>query len=369
MKQIISLCLLTLLALPLAAQPRGEKPKRHNPLREKRSEFFRTDEARRIGDQVLMWQRVTGGWPKNVDMASPMTEAQRQQVVADKQRRDDSTTDNNATTMQMSFLARLFQATGDERYAEGFHRGLAYLLSGQYDNGGWPQFWPGPSGYQVHITFNDDAMVNTMRMLRAVYEEQKPYQGALCDKKLENKAKKAFKRGIDCILKTQIVVNGRPTVWCQQHDRETFLPAKARAYELPSYCTQESAALVELLMSLPKPNKRVKQAIHGAMAWLDSHKLTGYRYERIHVGDHKFRASLTPDPQAKGPIWARFYDLDEERPFVCDRDGVPKRSLDEIGEERRNGYAWYNTRPAELYPLYEKWADKYDPEHKLTLHL
>ncbi len=27
-------------------------------------EFFMTEEARRIGDQVILYQRVTGGWPK-----------------------------------------------------------------------------------------------------------------------------------------------------------------------------------------------------------------------------------------------------------------------------------------------------------------
>jgi len=369
MKKLISLLVLLLGITAATAQPPRQKPKKNGQLREKRSEFFRTDEARRIGDQVLLWQRVTGGWPKNVDMTSPMTAEQRQKVLADKQKKDDSTTDNNATTMQMIYLARLYQATGDERYADGFHRGVEYLLSGQYRNGGWPQFWPNPEGYQVHITFNDDAMANTLLLLREIYEERPPYSGTLCDKKLENKAKKAFEKGIKCILKTQIVKDGKLTVWCQQHDRNSYLPAKARAYELPSYCTQESALLTRILMSLPNPDKRVKKAVHGAMAWFDKHKITGFRYERIHLGDHKFSATFRQDPTATKPIWARFYGLDDDLPFVCDRDGVPKRSLEEIGEERRNGYSWYNGRPADLYPLYDKWASKYDPENKLDLHL
>ena len=32
-------------------------------LKEKNPEFFKTEEARRIGDQLLIWQRNTGGWP------------------------------------------------------------------------------------------------------------------------------------------------------------------------------------------------------------------------------------------------------------------------------------------------------------------
>jgi PelA/Pel-15E family pectate lyase len=131
----------------------------------------------RVAEQMLLYQCVTGGWPKNIDMTRPLTEAERARVVLDKQRRDDSTIDNGATTSQMNFLARLFQQTRDARYRDAFRQGVEYLLSGQYDNGGWPQFWPQPRGYQRHITFNDDAMVNTLRLLRDIYLQRPPLPG------------------------------------------------------------------------------------------------------------------------------------------------------------------------------------------------
>ena len=137
-------------------------------MRETSPTFFQSKEASRIGDQILLYQRVTGGWPKNIDMAKPLSDEERTQVMGDKQKRDDSTTDNGATNMQLTYLARLYQATGQQRYRDAFRSGIDYLLCGQYDNGGWPQFWPNPQGYQVHITYNDDAMVNTMNMLREV---------------------------------------------------------------------------------------------------------------------------------------------------------------------------------------------------------
>lgn len=120
-------------------------------------------------------------------MAKPMTHEERLQVLNDKSRRDDSTTDNDATNMQMTYLARLYQATKSKKYREAFCQGVEYLLSGQYDNGGWPQFWPGMRGYQVHITFNDDAMVNTMEMLRDIYLQKAPFDGKLTDKALRQK--------------------------------------------------------------------------------------------------------------------------------------------------------------------------------------
>lgn len=331
-------------------------------LRETDSAFFATEQARRIGEQVLAYQRCTGGWPKNIDMAAPLSDAELQAVLSEKSRRDDSTTDNDATNMQLVYLARLYRATGDARFRDAFVRGVEYLLSGQYANGGWPQFWPEMRDYQIHITYNDDAMVNTLTLLRDIAAGCEPYDCDLVDKSLRKRIVRAFDRGIDCILRTQIIVDGEPTVWCQQHDRETFAPAGARSYELPSFCSQESAAIVRLLMELPHPDARVKRAVHGAMRWFDTYKITGLKIVRN--GDTRLVAA-----SGTQPIWARFYDLEHCVPYVCDRDGVPRRRLDEIGSERRNGYSWYNDRPAQLYPLYEAWADRFDPKHKAGLDL
>ena len=341
---------------------------RDRGLRATRAEFFTTDEARRIGDQVLLYQRVTGGWPKNINMARPLSDAEKAKVQADKERRDDSTTDNGATNMQITYLSRLYQATHDVRYRDAVRRGIGYLLSGQYENGGWPQFWPDPQGYQVHITYNDDAMVNTLEMLRDVAEERPPYQG-ITDKAQKKRMLQAFRRGIDCIVATQIVTNGEKTVWCQQHDRETYLPAPARAFELPSYCSAESASIVRLLMSLTDPDRRVKEAVHAAMRWFDKYKLTGLRLERTgEWGSPDRDTRLVADPHGK-PLWARYYDLERCEPFVCDRDGVPRRRLEQIGHERRNGYSWYSDRARDLFARYDKWADRYDPQHKVAISL
>ena len=342
---------------------------RQNPMRTTDPQFFKTHEARRIGDQLLLYQRITGGWPKNIDMARELNEEERAKVMNDKNRKDDSTIDNNATTMQMKFLARLYQATKEKRYREGFNKAVEYLLSGQYENGGWPQFWPDMHGYQVHITFNDDAMVNTMLLLRDIAQQKSPYEGKLTDKNMRKRAMTAFNKGVECILATQIHVDGQPTVWCQQHDRETYQPAKARAYELPSFCTQESAYIVKLLLDLPNPDDRIKQAIHGAMKWFDKYKLTGLRIIRVgEWGSPDRDTRLIEDANAE-PIWGRYYDLKYCEPYVCDRDGLPRRHLSDIGPERRNGYSWYGNRPAELYKLYDSWADKYDPQQKVTISL
>ena len=339
-------------------------------MRETRAEFFQTEEAARIGDQMILYQRETGAWPKNTDMVRRLTDRERNEVIAAKKRTDDSTIDNGATSSQMIFLARLYQATGEERFREAFQRGLEYLLSGQYENGGWPQIWPNTVGYHAHITFNDDAIANILFIFDNIRNERTPYEGTLIDKATRKRVAEAFDKGIECILKCQIVVDGKPTVWCQQHDKESYAPAPARAFEHISYCSMESASLVHLLMTLPNPSKKVKAAVHGAMQWFDTYKLTGLRLVRTGWRPGEKRdAKLIPDADAKTPLWGRFYDLDYCEPYVCDRDGIKRRRLEQIGLERRTGYSWYGSRPADLYPLYEEWAERYDPKHKVAIDL
>ena len=119
----------------------------------------------------------------------------------------------------------------------------------------------------------------------------------------------------------------------------------------------------------PDPDQRVKEAVHGAMAWFEANKLMGHRLER--TGRPKSPESdtrLVADPAA-GPLWGRFYDLENCEIYVCDRDGIPRKSLEEIGHERRNGYSWYNDNPLSLYPIYDKWADRYDPDGKVRIDM
>ena len=355
--------------LSIAITATGVSAKKKNAeLRCTDMNFFATEEARRIGDQVLLYQRVTGGWPKNIDMARELDETSRARIEAEKGRRDDSTTDNDATIIQLGYLARLYKATGEEKYRDAFHKGIDFLLAGQYDNGGWPQFWPENRGYQIHITYNDNAMIGTMTVIRDLMYGMEPYDApGLMPEGYRRKLMESFYRGVECILATQIVTDGKLTVWCQQHDRDTYAPAPARAYELPSYGSNESAGILRLLMQIPDPDVRIKRSVHAAMRWLDDHKIRGYRYERVNDRG-QFEAKIIADADAPA-MWARFYDLVYGEPYVCDRDGIPRRHLHQIGYERRNGYGWYSNSVAMLYDMYDEWADRYDPEHKEKIDL
>jgi hypothetical protein len=72
----------------------------------KADEWYGSAEALRIADNVVLYQRDSGGWPKNIDMGKPFDEAERSVLLAQK-KETDSTIDNGATYTQLSFLARV----------------------------------------------------------------------------------------------------------------------------------------------------------------------------------------------------------------------------------------------------------------------
>ena len=321
--------------------------------------WYGTDDARRIADTIVRYQTAIGGWPKNVKWNKDIDRREMAQV---RRTGIGATIDNGATTMEMHFLARVYSQTHAESYREAFIKGIDYLLKAQYENGGWPQFYPvrpqRGGHYSGHITYNDGAMLNTMCILADVYNGNNPHISSLnIADSIRSRAKEAFDRGVDCILKTQIRVNGTPTVWCAQHDSVTLKPAGARAYELPSFSGAESVGLVWLLMSLPEPSQEVITAVKGAVKWLDDHRIDNHKFVRR--GWKTGITDATLIPMEGSTEWARFYDLETGKPFFCDRDGIKRNSLEEVGSERRNGYGWYTEAPAGVIKAYPDWCRKH----------
>ncbi|WP_047550593.1 pectate lyase [Psychroserpens sp. Hel_I_66] len=332
-------------------------------IHKKEAAWFVTSEAKQIATNVLLYQRNIGGWPKNVQMHLPLSEELKEGLLEKKKTNDGATTDNGATIQELLFLSKIYAQTKDETYKNAFLKGLDYILEAQYDNGGWPQFYPLKKGYYTHITYNDDSMVNIMNFLKNLKDNTSYYSIVPSKSQLE-KINEAFKKGVDCILKTQYKQNGVLTAWCAQHDAITLEPAKARAYELPSLSGAESANIVLLLMSIENPSKNIITAINSAVDWFEKTKITGLREDRIYNEKGKTISKKMVSDENAPAIWARFMELEDNTPFFSDRDGIKKATLAEIGEERRNGYAWYKSDPQKVLDRYPAWKKKYNPSDK-----
>lgn len=324
--------------------------------------WFATEEAKTVAANLLSYQSDFGGWPKNLDLTAKPFTGRRDELVGELR----PIFDNSATTDEIRYLARMHKATGDARYLRAVENGLDYILIAQYPTGGWPQFYPPDSEYHRHITFNDNSMV---RILLLLQEMGKPGVFDALDADRRAAAQIAFQRGIECILKCQIKVNGRLTAWCAQHDELDYSPRPARKFELVSLSGAESVAIVKLLMSLPRPAPEIVESIEAAVAWLQTARIEGWRIEELTTDDnqgHNF--SATPDPAAK-PFWARFYDITTNQPLWSNRDGVRKLGMSEIGWAR-HGYAWTGDWAQSLlnkdYPAWKKRLAKEGPGPSLT---
>jgi len=304
----------------------------------KPDDWFRSDEGKQITANILSYQSDQGSWPKNIDTTAAPYTGDRTKL--------SGTFDNGATTDELRFLAHAYRATNDAKDREAFLKGYDHILKAQYPTGGWPQFYPPDRQYHRYITFNDDAMVRLMQFLRESYSSDL-YAFIGDDRRVA--ARQSFDRGIECILKCQIKVNGKLTVWCAQHDEKDYSPRPGRAYELVSLSGSESVGIVRLLMSLEHPSPQVIAAVDGAVAWFESAKLTGIRQEQVKDPNSPkgFNKVVVKDPTAP-PMWARFYEIGTNQPIFCDRDGVAKHILADIGYERRNGYSWLGYGPRDL---------------------
>ncbi len=303
--------------------------------------WFSSGEGRKTMECILSWQSEHGDWPKNTDTTRKKFSGSRAKLKG--------TFDNGATTGELRFLARAFRVTGDARCEKAVLTGFDHILEAQYQTGGWPQYYPLSKHYHRHITFNDGSMIRLMEFLRDTTTSE---NYAFLDKDRRASAMKARDRGIDCILKCQIVIDGTPTVWCAQHDEVTLAPAGGRSYELASLSGAESAGVLRFLMSLDKPTPEIIRAVKGGVAWFGSAKIEGIRIKKIH-GDRK----VVKDASAP-PLWARFYEIKSNRPIFCNRDGVIRYDLAEIGKERRIGYSWYGNWGDSVAKAHAKWPKR-----------
>ena len=333
---------------------------------ERDTAWYASAEARHIADVIVSFQTPAGGWGKNTDMSKELRQPGEKygpdnlskylapgdfDAPLEPEWNYIGTIDNDATTTQLNFLAKVTAAADSKvgaSYRASYLRGIDYLFAAQFPNGGWPQVWPLEGGYHDAITYNDDAVTQVVELMGNTAEGKDEY--AFVPEETRARAKASFERGIRCILASQIVVNGKPTVWSQQVDALTLKPVSARNFEPPAQCAGESAALMLLLMNqLPHPTAAEQRAIRAAAAWFRKTAIYGQSWERGPDG-----RQLVPKPGA-GPIWARYYQTGTDIPVFADRDKTIHDNVSELSKERRNGYSWYSAESQRALDRFAQW--------------
>ncbi len=323
-------------------------------------------EITKIADNILLYQRNNGGWPKNYDMQAVLTAAQVDSLLKTKDM-VHTTFDNSTTYTHVDYLAKVYTVTKIEKYKEGCLKGIRFILDAQYPNGGWPQYFPlEEKNYSSHITFNDGAYLGVMATLGKINDSTPDF--SFVSGKLRKEVNKAYDKGLECILQCQIVSNGRLTAWCQQHNEKDLSPAWARAYEMPSICNGESVQIVLFLMGFDHPDMRIIESVQSAVKWFNESKIYNTRVKTIPAPPeitpyliNKIDRIVVSDSTAP-PIWTRFYEIGTEKPLFSDRNSKLLYSMAEVSRERRSGYGWYTYAPQTVLDKYPDWQKKWAPQ-------
>lgn len=264
---------------------------------------------------ALMWcQLASGGWNSDFDFNPQLARKYhyRRDIEAgdaDRGTRHASTTlDDQKTQTALLFLLELAHepaCADDKPLHDALKFGLEGLLAAQAPNGGWPQHFSGPADatapvkagafpkewprlwpnldYRCYYTLNDGNILNVVRLLLRAHALEK-----------DERYLKAARKAGDFLL-LACLPQPQPA-WAQQYNRD-MEPVWARKFEPPAVSSSESAGAVRTLLDLwiATGDEKYLKPVKPALAWLQKSKL--------------------PDGQ-----WARFYELETNKPLYCKKD-------------------------------------------------
>jgi PelA/Pel-15E family pectate lyase len=324
--------------------------------------WYGSPQALKLADTVLSYQTPTGAWSKAVKYAdgprAPGTHWTNNPNNGGWHY--CGTLDNHATTEQIKFLAQVYTATKREDAKAGARRGLEWLLTAQFPNGGWPQVYPVEPGYHEAITLNDGAMLHALEVLRSASTGEAPF--GFLDETIRQRASTAFDKALSCLLACQVKLSGKPAVWCAQHDPLTLEPVGARLKEPPSLSGMESAELLKFLMRKGPVTPAMISAIEGGVEWLSAHRLMNLRKVQTAEG----KTDYVNDLASTEVYWARFYDVESGQPiFAGAQDGRRYSTFAEMAQHNNAAYDYFTTKPADVVEKeFQRWKNRVQKEGK-----
>ncbi|MGN0818900.1 MAG: pectate lyase [Christensenellaceae bacterium] len=314
-------------------------------------------------ENAITWQiPQNGGWDKDYALHISRKRLEGESYITNGPHNYGQplgTIDNNATYPHIRLIASAFALTGDVKFKESFKLGLEFLKNAQYPSGAFPQFYPLVNNYYALGTFNDNATYGVMTLLEDIFNGRYPFTD-LVNEQEKREVKAMYEKGIDYIIKCQIVVDGVKTAWCAQHDPYNYQPKKARSFEPVSISGCESINLIKLLLK-QRDNPEATEGALAAIEWFKKAAVKDTAYDNKGVTDSATGNTVYFYPQQGSTLWYRFYEIETMKGIFGDRDGSIHYDVSEISEERRLGYVWasdWATKLLDTYSTYDYYPNR-----------
>ena len=255
----------------------------------------------------------------------PRTSTPRRRPTRATAPRLHGTFDNGATVGEVRFLARAFVATDGAPLSRRLRSRRSTTSSPRSTPAAAGRRRPRPARGMPVTSRSTTTRWSTCWSCSAT--RPAPTTSRSSTARRREAAGRAFDAGIACILKCQIRVDGKLTVWCAQHDEMTLEPARRRSVRAAVAQRLGERRHPDAADEPGRPGPGRRPGGRAGARWFEASKLTGIR-QAVVDGDKK----IVADPKAP-PLWARFYEIGTNRPFFCGRDGVKKA-------------AWPRSRPS-----------------------
>jgi PelA/Pel-15E family pectate lyase len=291
------------------------------------------------GMNITTWQMENGGWRKN--NFEGYTSTYDGVGFPNSHFANLATFANKATTGEIRYLSFQYSEsenfTNKSAFRNAVERGIQFIIDAQHPSGGWPQVYPyvdcSPSNCEYHnyMTFNDYVIPSAILLLMDVNDRKTPFNSDIVENVNFTEIEMALENGIDFLIASQIVVNGTPTLWGQQHDPESLEPLAGRSWELPCRTPNESSFVVSILLNWPERTPEIYNATWGAVDWYVENAIEGVRF------DQKNGTILESEGRL---MWYRYYNVSDDQFFLVDYDSNKVYNLNDIPEEQRKTYSW-----------------------------
>lgn len=292
--------------------------------------------------QAQAWDAANSLSPARIAALAPAERQAWERYLEASGRRADTSRASVAERIRASVYVR-------PMHVPAFLAALDHVLTAQFPNGCWPRVYPLRGGGDDAVDM-ERGMPSVLHLLLRVARDQLP----AVDDALLRRAERSMLRGVDCILQSQVVVDGRRTGWGARLDPLTLTPVPADARQPAGLGAGATAGVLHFLMPLETNDPRVAASVSGAAAWMRETMLWGVR--RGAGGEP------VPAPGA-GPLWARVYEVGGNRQLYAADDGTPRYGLRPFADPD-TATPWFIAWPHATLEQYHRWA-----EHRQSIPL